>query len=137
VALTVLDERTDKDVRERFAGIVNGAPSSLIGADLTGSRPWAAQPYPPSVGVGPLLAQLGGPLHEVPGADAPASPAPAGIPTTDPEPAGTAAVVEPWAPRILGRRLTPQLVAVVAAVAVIGMFLIMFSWAVVENMLPY
>ncbi len=133
----MLDEQAGTDVRQRFAGIVNGAPSGLIGADLTGSRPWAAQPYPPSVGVGPLLAQLGGPLHEVPGAEVPASPAPTGVPTTDPDPAGAGAAVEPWAPRILGRRLTPQLVAVVAAVAIIAMFLIMFTWAVVEDMLPY
>lgn len=126
VALTVLDERADKDLRDRFAGIVNGAPDGLIGADLTGSRPWAAQPYPPSASVGPLLAQLGGPVREAPGADVPTA-------------AGTAeavAAVEPWAPVVFGRRLTPQLVAVVAAVAVIAMFLIMFTWAVAEYMLP-
>jgi hypothetical protein len=130
VALTVLDERAGKDIRERFAGIVNGAPDGLIGADLTGGRPWAAQPYPPSASVGPLLAQLGGPVREAPGADVPTA-------TSAAETAAETAVaaVEPWAPVVFGRRLTPQLVAVVAAVAVIAMFLIMFSWAVAEYML--
>lgn len=129
VTLTVLDERADRDVRDRFAGIVNGAPDGLIGADLTGGRPWAAQPYPPSASVGPLLAQLGGPIRETPGADVPTA---AGAVT---ETEAAVAAVEPWAPVVFGRRLTPQLVAVVAAVAVIAMFLIMFTWAVAEYML--
>jgi hypothetical protein len=130
VALTVLDgtAAADQDTRQRFASIVNEAPTALVGADLTGGRPWAAQPYPPSVGVGPLLAQLGGPVREVPGA--PVEPPPA-EPVPEPVPA-----VEPWAPRVLGRRLTPQLVAVVAAVAVIAMFLVMFTWALLENLFP-
>jgi hypothetical protein len=129
VALTVLDERADRDVRDRFAGIVNGAPDGLIGADLTGSRPWAAQPYPPSASVGPLLAQLGGPIREAPGADVPT--ATGALAETE----AAVAAVEPWAPVVFGRRLTPQLVAVIAAVAVIAMFLVMFTWAVAEYML--
>lgn len=129
VALTVLAEGAGQDVRDRFAGIVNGGPGGLIGADLTGGRPWAAQPYPPSASVGPLLAQLGGPVREAPGAG-------------DGEPAGTGGLelavlatepaTESWAPQVLGRRVTPQVVAVVAAVAVIAMFLVMFTWATVE-----
>jgi hypothetical protein len=130
VALTVLDATAaaDGNTRQRFASIVDEAPTALVGADLTGSRPWVAQPYPPSVGVGPLLAQHGSPVREV--ADAAAEP-PTGA---GPEPV---TAVEPWAPRVFGRRLTPQLVAVVAAVAVIAMFLVMFTWAVLENLFPY